>query len=288
MVWFFRTVFGVALVPILISIAPHPGFSEPSGSRRADPGLADTSDDQPYIEYQLRANEDPSKVARMFHVSIEDLLTLNKISDPRRLTVGATLKIPDPRLQLVQQLREEKKTVTQQLAAAQADAATAQRSVQELRAQVADLRDTNEELRGQQALYHALRAAVAISGGTAVVLALAVFIAWAKSRDAERRHQAALRKADVLQTALEKYRQLSAQFELKYQSLFHQVGMPAPTQARAQALRAAFDEDRARLDAIVNEAEREIKGAVAELVRDRRMRAGKAALASLAAARKSG
>lgn len=242
-----------------------------------------------YIEYQLRPNEDPSKVARMFHVTVEDLLALNKISDPRRLTVGATLKIPDPRATLVQQLRAEKKAGETQLATAEANLETVQKKVTALEGELADLREANDELQGQQRLYHVLRAAVIISGGTAIVLALAGFVAWAKSRDAERRGEAALRKTEVLQAALEKYRQLSAQFELRYQSLFHQVGTPSPAHARAQALRTAYDEDRARLDAIVSEAEREITGAVAELVRPRRrLRAAKGGLTPVPAARKSG
>ena len=72
----------------------------------ADPSPA--SDDQGSIEYQLRASEDPSKVAKMFHVTLDELLALNHITDPRRLTVGTTLKIPDPRASMVKQLSAEK------------------------------------------------------------------------------------------------------------------------------------------------------------------------------------
>src|SRR6202158_3112640 len=80
-------------------------------SSRADTQPTAT-DDQNYIVYQLRAGEDPSKVARMFHVTLEALLGLNQISDPHRLGVGATLKIPDPRATLVGEVRTEKEAVT--------------------------------------------------------------------------------------------------------------------------------------------------------------------------------
>jgi len=65
-------------------------------------------------------------------------------------------------------------------------------------------------------------------------------------------------------------------------------GMPSPMQTRAQALRAAYDDDRARLDAIVVEAERQIKGALAELSPKRETRQARARMTPLAAARKSG
>jgi len=246
------------------------------------------ADDQGFIEYQLRANEDPSKVARMFHVTVAELLELNHISDPRRLTVGATLKIPDPRAAAVKQLAAEKQGLQKQLAGAQANVTTLRTQTDQLQAQLTDLRDINESLRGEQALYHTWRIAVFVAGGAAVVLAFGLLLAWGKARDAERHAEVLQREAEAMRAAVEKYRQLSAQFELKYQSLFHQVGMPSPVQTRAQALRAAYDEDRARLDAIVAEAERQIKGALAELSPKRETRQAQARMAPLAAARKSG
>jgi hypothetical protein len=256
------------------------------------PSLAEEAaapaDDQSFIEYQLRANEDPSKVARMFHVTVAELLALNHIPDPRRLTVGATLKIPDPRAAAVQQLTAEKHGLETQLASSQAHVTTLQTQTDQLQAQLTDLRELNESLRGEQALYHTWRIAVFIAGGAAVVLAFGLLLAWGKARDAERHAEVLEREAAVMHAAVDKYRQLSAQFELKYQNLFHQVGMPSPVQTRAQALRAAYDDDRARLDAIVAEAERQIKGALAELSPKRETRQAQARMTPLAAARKSG
>jgi LysM repeat protein len=246
------------------------------------------ADDQGFIEYQLRANEDPSKVARMFHVTVAELLALNHIPDPRRLTVGTTLKIPDPRAEAMKQLTAEKQGLEAHLASAQAHVTTLQSQSDQLQAQLADLRELNESLRGEQALYHTWRIAVFVVGGAAVVLAFGLLLAWGKARDAERHAEVLEREAEVMRAAVDKYRQLSAQFELKYQSLFHQVGMPSPVLTRAQALRAAFDDDRARLDAIVAEAERQIKGALAELSPKREARQAQARMTPLTAARKSG
>jgi LysM repeat protein len=246
------------------------------------------ADDQGFIEYQLRANEDPSKVARMFHVTVAELMELNHISDPHRLAVGTTLKIPDPRAAAVQQLTVEKHGLETQLASAHADVAALKTHADQVQSELADQRELNEALQSDQALYHAWRIAVFVAGGTAVVLAFGLLLAWGKARDAERHAEVLKREADVMRAAVDKYRQLSAQFELKYQSLFHQVGIPSPAQTRAQALRAAYDDDRARLDAIVAEAERQIKGALAELSPKREARRAQARMAPLAPARRSG
>jgi hypothetical protein len=272
-----RFVFLIVLIPVLLMRQPSVA-EEPTAP----------ADDQGFIEYQLRANEDPSKVARMFHVTVAELLALNHISEPRRLTVGTTLKIPDPRAAAMKRLSAEKQALEAQLASSQAHVTTLQTQSDQLQAQLADLRELNESLRGEQALYRTWRIAVFVAGGAAVVLAFGLLFAWGKGRDAELHAEVLEREAEVMRAAVDKYRQLSAQFELKYQSLFHQVGMPSPVLTRAQALRAAFDDDRARLDAIVAEAERQIKGALAELSPKREARHAQARMTPLTAARKSG
>jgi hypothetical protein len=276
-----RRVRRFACLAVLASAAliPQPSLAEEPAA---------PADDQSFIEYQLRANEDPSTVARMFHVTVPELLALNHIPDPRRLAVGTTLKIPDPRAAMVKQLAADKHGLETQLASAQTNVTALQTRADELQSQLTDLGELNASLRSEQALYYTWRIAVFVAGGATVVLALGLLLAWGKARDAERHAEILEREVEVMRAAVDKYRRLSAQFELKYQSLFHQVGMPSPLQARAQALRAAYDDDRARLDAIVAEAERQIKGALAELSPKRETRQAQAHITPLAAARKSG
>jgi 4'-phosphopantetheinyl transferase EntD len=81
---------------------------------------------------------------------------------------------------------------------------------------------------------------------------------------------------------------LGGQFELKYQSIFHQVGLPPAEQHRAHGVRAAYEEDRARLDAVVTDAERQINAALAELSPKRESAHAAARMAAVTAARKSG
>jgi len=271
----------VALLCVLLTI-PRPllGGTEESGPVPAD--------EQSFIEYQLRPNEDPSRVAQMFHVRLEDLLALNHITDARRLAAGSTLRIPDPRAALVKQLSAEKTGVDKQLASVLANVTALKISSDQLQAELADLRAANEEMRGEQTLYHVWRTAVFVSGGIAAVLALGLLLIWAKARDAERHNVILLKEAEVMHTAFEKYRLLGGQFELKYQSLFHQVGLPPAVQHRAHALRAAYEEDRAHLDAVVTDAERQIKDALAELSNKRESAHAAVRLAAVTAARKGG
>lgn len=274
----------VGWMVVLAVLTSFSAYADPLQPTSAAPFVRHA--DQDYIDYQLRAGEDPSKVAQMFGVTVEQLLSLNHVSDPRRLAVGATLKIPDPRATSLQQLRVEKDALAEQLATVQAGSSASQKTIDQLQAQVADLQDANGALRSGQIRYNTWRAAGIVSAGAAVVLALGLLIVWAKARDEERRRHTAAKEAEVMRAAVEKYRQLSAQFELKYQSLFHQAGLPAPAQSRADALRNAYDEDRARLDAIVSEAEHEIKSVVAQQSSDNGH--GKAPALRLSPARKSG
>jgi hypothetical protein len=267
-----------------IALASAVLLAQPSFAEEA----AAPADDQSFIQYQLRADEDPSKVARMFHVALDDLLALNHISDPRRLTVGTALKIPDPRASLVKQITAEKQGLETQLASAQASIAASKARTDQMQSELARQREIDEAFRSEQALYHIWRVAVFVAGGAAVVFALGLLLAWGKARDAERHVGLLERDAKVMRAAVDKYRQLGAQFELKYQGLFHQVGMPSPVRTRAQSLRAAYDDDRARLDAVVAEAERQIKGALAALSPKRETRVAEGRMTLLTAARKSG
>src|SRR5690349_4031248 len=99
------------LVLLLIGAAAAAGYAQAADPHARPPAdAASAADEQNYIVYELRAGEDPSRVAKMFHVTPDELLALNHITDARRLSVGATLKIPDPRAALVAELRADKQT----------------------------------------------------------------------------------------------------------------------------------------------------------------------------------
>jgi LysM repeat protein len=245
-------------------------------------------DEPDYIVYELRPGEAASKVARMFHVTVAELLALNHITDPDRLVAGTTLRIPDPRATRMARLRTEKGALERELAAAHDAIGDLRGTIGRLESQLSDLRHAKQGLERAQLFYQFWRAGALIGAGAAVAAGFGLLVAWAKARDEARRRHLAAKEAEMLHLAVEKHRQLSGQFELKYQGLFHQVGLPAAAQARAQALRRAYDEDRARLDAIIAEAEQEIKGAAAALPAARDTKQAKAPVTRLSAARKNG
>ncbi len=267
-----------------VGVVAQSSASEP----HVAPAHAGPEDEDNYILYQVRPGEDPSKVAHMFHLTVEELLAINHISDPHRLSVGATLRIPDPRATRLAQLQKEKDGLQQQLVKAQGSIGELQSTIHSLESQVASLRDAKDALERERTFYPVWRAAVFVSAAAAAVAAVSLLLVWAKARDESRRHKLALKEIELLHTAVEKHRQLSAQFELRYQNLFHQVGLPAGVQERAQALRRVYDDDRERLDAIVADAERELKGAAAAaLAPESASKRGKAPVVRLSAARKS-
>jgi LysM repeat protein len=283
----------VCIVAVLLLTAATPVRARAQASkaqRPTTPAQAGAETDQPgaddYIVYQVRSGEDPSKVAHMFHITVEELLALNHITDPHRLSVGATLKIPDPRATRLAKLQREKDELQQQLTTTQATIGDLQKTIGTLEADVSSLREANEKLTREQTFYPLWRAAVFICAAAALVAAVALLVMWAKARDETRRRHLAIKEAELLHIAVEKHRQLNAQFELKYQNLFH--GLPPGVQDRAEALRRAYDEDRNRLDAIVAEAERAIKRAAAALAAEPEGKRGKASVVRLSAARKSG
>ncbi len=59
------------------------------------PTPEDSSNSSPALrEYTILKGDNPYKVARKFHVSYEELIKLNNITDPRKIQIGQKLKIP--------------------------------------------------------------------------------------------------------------------------------------------------------------------------------------------------
>jgi hypothetical protein len=262
---------------LLLGGVPAPSNAQSTAVEPSQPEAVAPSESEPYILYQLRAGEDPTRVARMFQVPVEDLLSLNQVSDPRRLGVGATLKIPDPRAAELGRTREQRDSLNRQLADAERNLADLEGRIHALESRAAELSEANRSLTDRLTLYQVWRGAFLVSALAVIVLAAATFLTAVRTRDAERRRNLAARELEAMQAAVQRYRQLGAQLELKYQALFHKDGVPSIATARAQALRKVYEEDRERLDSIVAQAKREIERAWAELPPDKRARRGKAA-----------
>src|SRR5262249_48553421 len=125
-----------------------------------------------------------------------------------------------------------------------------------------ELEEQNQELASRQTWYEVLRLALLAATAAALALAIALLTLLAKTHDADRRRRRAVERAELLQTSLDKYRQLGAQLELKYQSAFRQPASPAAIHEQTQVLRRAYEEESARLDALIEERQRKLETAL--------------------------
>lgn len=217
---------------------------------------AQAADPDAPIRYVLRAGEDPSRVARMFNVPLEELLARNGIRDASRLAVGTVLEIPDPRATRVQELRAELDDLRARVATLTAEAAASRERADGLAAELATVRGEREALESRLTLYEALRVFALVMLGVAVLLALALLVVVSRMRDEARRRIATFKHTEALRSAVERYRGLAGQLELKYHNLYRQT--PADGEAIAaetKALRETYDAERADLEAEVARSE---------------------------------
>lgn len=211
-------------------------------------------------EYRLRKGESLADIARVFHLSPDELARANGITDPTRLQVAQLLKVPNVFARQATQLREERDG----LAAANAQLVrqvAAQEQV--LAAQAQQLRRHEGE---QAAAARTLARAGYWQGGVYLLAALFLSaLGWGlylrHERDRQTRRLSALAQENAaLGVAREKYRQAVAQLELRYQQLASPRGAADPSVIEGRALLSrAFAEGCARLDEVLTalKAERE-------------------------------
>lgn len=217
---------------------------------------AQEADPDAPIRYVLRAGEDPSRVARMFNVPLEELLARNGIRDASRLAVGTVLEIPDPRATRVQELRAELDELRARVETLTAEAAASRERADRLAAELETVRSERDALESRLTLYEALRVFALIMLGVAVLLAAALLVVVARVRDEARRRIATLKHTEALRAAVERYRGLAGQLELKYHNLYRQLPADGEGLAAAtKALREAYDMERADVEADVARSE---------------------------------
>ena len=78
------------------ALATPPTPTPPSRSwrRRTAPPPSPTVGEQTYI---VKAGDSPATIAAQFRVKTDDLMAANNITDPQKLQIGQSLKIPHPR-----------------------------------------------------------------------------------------------------------------------------------------------------------------------------------------------
>lgn len=78
----------VTAVATMASAAPALAASSATASSEVAPASA------PAFEYTIVKGDNPYKIAKRFHVSYDQLIKFNNISDPRKMQIGQKIKIP--------------------------------------------------------------------------------------------------------------------------------------------------------------------------------------------------
>jgi murein DD-endopeptidase MepM/ murein hydrolase activator NlpD len=203
-----------------------------------------------YFLYPLRGGESLSDVARTFHVSVQDLTSVNHLGDVDNLQIGQTIRVPNGFAHETAALRAEQSRVLEEKRRVERESAERQRAL-------ADLQARQRQLEAERNAFAAELATLASWRVTAKI-ALGLFLlalAWAlKSRieraRTARRHAAMVAHNAALSAAKERYRQAAAQLELRYQKLYGGLAEPVSGTVRdgVDRIRAAFGEGSAEIE----------------------------------------
>jgi hypothetical protein len=222
----------------------------PFSANAARPTEADA---ETTLRYELRAGDDPSRVAQMFRIPLDELLRRNGIRDPSRLKVGTVLDIPDPRATLVRDLRTEQDRLRAEVAAVHDAVDREQARVARLESDLRRTAGDRDALAARLTFYRAGSVVGGVAVCAALLLGATLVLALARLRRETARRATAIKHGESLRAAVDRYRTLGAQLELKYQGLYRQAASDAGVQEASQGLRAAYDDERAALDATIEQ-----------------------------------
>lgn len=226
---------------------------------------ADGASTDASLEYRLHAGETPGEVAELFRIPLSELLQKNGIRDASRLRVGALLRIPDPRAAAVETLRAEGTRLEATLASLRTELARRQDHVDALESEVHDAAAERTALQRRLTGYTLVRTVAVVAVGAALGLTVALLLALSRARDEHRRRMVVVKNSEILRDAVERYRSLGAQLELKYQNLYRQDGAAARPGSAAGALLAGYERERAWVEQDVTRSEAAIDEAIDEM-----------------------
>jgi LysM repeat protein len=231
---------------IILWLSALPGLV---GSRASAEDLPAAAVDE-YFAYPLRAGESLSDVARTFHVSVQDLTSINHLGDVDYLQIGQTIRVPNGFARETAALRAERSRVLEEKRRVERESAEQQRALADLQARQSQLEAERNTLAAELARLGNWRVTAKIT--------LALFLlalTWAfKSRieraRTARKHVAMAAHNAALSAAKERYRQAAAQLELRYQKLYGGRAEPVSGTVRdgMDRIRAAFGEGSAEIE----------------------------------------
>jgi hypothetical protein len=233
----------IVLVVLLAAGAPLAADAEAEV-----PGLP-----QEYFSYPLRAGESLGDVARIFQVSVQELVEINHIEDPNRVDLGRTLLIPNVFARESAALRAERDRLLDLKRRAESESIERRQAAERVEA---ELRKVGVE---KEALGRKLAGTIQWRKRAMVLaLLLVAAVGWAlKSRFDRalmaRRQRALVTENSALRAAKDRLGQAAVQLELRYQQLYGPKREP-PSYAVAdgwEQLRCAFSEGVAEIEGLL-------------------------------------
>jgi hypothetical protein len=132
----------------------------------------------------------------------------------------------------------------------------------------ADARDAATEraaLQKRLTGYTVVRAIAVVAVGAALGLTLALLLAMSRAREEHRRRTLLASATESLREALERYRSLGAQLELKYQNLYRHTTPTARARSAATVLLADYERERVPVEMAIRRSEADLEEVLTEL-----------------------
>jgi hypothetical protein len=175
------------------------------------------------------------------------------------------LRIPDPFAAARDALRAERAHLESALAARDRELARRQDRIDHLEADARDVATERAALQKRLTGYTVVRAVAVVAVGAALCLTIALLVAMSRGRDEHRRRVLLVAATEALRDAVERYRGLGAQLELKYQNLYRQSTPAARAGGAATVLLAEYERERAPVEMAIRRSESEIDEALDEM-----------------------
>jgi LysM repeat protein len=215
------------------------GWSEPSPDNPAfeQSDQAETGDEAPpargaessphsvpspraFFPYTIRAGDTPGGIAALFGIPIAELMKVNHLGQDSELTIGDTLRVPNPFLARERELTSEVDRLTTDQQASQQRAKVLQDSIAGLHSQVQDLNDANRQYRHDLRILPWWRATALLTAGAAAAMLCIMLVAVVQWIIARSRFRAVAEMNESLRRLDHKYKAALAKAELRFQELY--------------------------------------------------------------------
>jgi LysM repeat protein len=182
--------------------------------------LAQAAGADDVFHYTLRSGETLSDVARIFGVSVPDLMSVNRIAHADRLATGQQIVVPNAFALEAAQLRTERAELLDARREAEQNATRLEQTLAAARLDVQRLEREREAMADALAATVRWRFVATLLGLFSLVALASAFIARAERASLAGRLRRTHAELAALGTAKQRYREALAQLELRYQHLY--------------------------------------------------------------------